>query len=119
MASSPLPNYLCANRKRLALAQEDVAFLLGLEGGESVCRHERFTRIPSVETVFAYEIIFQRPASELFAGLYQKIELEVAARAEALGNSTNQPKPNPRTLRKRQTLANIAAHGSGEPPKIG
>src|ERR1044071_1922020 len=78
MAPLQLPNYLLSNRKRLTLSQEEVAFLLGTGNGQKVCRHERFTREPSLETAFAYEAIYKRNASELFSGLYQRVEQEVA-----------------------------------------
>ena len=47
MSSSPLSNYLRTNRNRLALWQEEVAFLLGFKGedkGAKVCRDEKFAR---------------------------------------------------------------------------
>lgn len=108
-SSSQLPNYLLANRKRLALSQAEVAFLLGTHSGAKVCRNERFVREPSLSTALAYEVIFQRPTSELFGGLYQQIEQEVAARAKTLTFRTNRGKQSPRTLHKRQALISIAA----------
>jgi transcriptional regulator with XRE-family HTH domain len=89
MVSSQLPNYLLSNRKRLALSQDEVAFLLGTKSGAKVSRYERFTRMPSLETALAFEVIFQRAPSELFGGLYQQIEQEVAARAKALTDTMN------------------------------
>jgi len=71
-----------------------------------------FTHTPGLATAIAYEVIFQRPMRELFAGLYQNIEKEVVARAEALARRPEQGKPNWRTTRKRQTLAGIVALGS-------
>jgi transcriptional regulator with XRE-family HTH domain len=103
-----LPNYLRSNRKRLALSQEEVAFLLGTQSGAKVCRYERFAREPSLETALAFEVIFQRPASELFGGLYQKVEQEVTARAKTLAERTDRQKANRQTAHKRQILANIA-----------
>ena len=108
MTTSQLPNYLLSNRKRLALSQEEVAFLLGAGNGQKVCRHERFAREPSLETAFAYEAIYKRTASELFSGLYQKLEKEVAARAKILAERTNRGKSNRRTIHKRQMLSNLA-----------
>lgn len=109
MASPQLPNYLLANRKRVALSQDEVAYLLGASTGEKVCRHEKFTREPSLATALAYEAIYQRSASELFSGLYQQIEREVALRAKTLAAKTADRKPNRRTARKRQTLTGLAA----------
>jgi transcriptional regulator with XRE-family HTH domain len=104
-----LPNYLRSNRKRLALSQEEVAFLLGTQSGAKVCRYERFAREPSLETALAFEVIFQRPASELFGGLYQKVEQEVAARAKTLTYRTDRQKPNCQSAHRRQILASMAS----------
>lgn len=114
MSSTRLPNYLHANRKRLALSQDEVAFLLGIRSGAKVCRNERFVRVPSLETAFAYEVIFQKPARELFSGLYQKAEREVASRAKVLACRTEIQKPNRRSMHKRQMLTNIAARRFNE-----
>ena len=108
MTSPQLPNYLRSNRKRLALSQDEVAFLLGTQSGAKVCRYERFAREQSLETALACEVIFQRSASELFGGLYQKVEQKVTARAKALAERTDRQKPNRQTAYKRQILNNIA-----------
>ena len=109
MTSPQLPNYLRANRKRLALSQDEVAFLLGNQNGAQVCRYEQFDRVPSLETALAYEVIFKRSVSELFPGLYQKVEQEVAARAKALAARTDRGKSNGQAVRKREALADLAA----------
>ena len=108
MPSPRLPNYLRANRKRLALSQDDVAFLLGTQSGAKVCRYERFVREPNLETALAYEAIFKRTASELFSGLYQRAEREVAARARTLVKKLDGGKADGRTARKREILADLA-----------
>ena len=109
MTSPQLPNYLRANRKRLALSQDEVAFLLGTQTGTKVCRYERFVREPSLETALAYEAIFKTSASELFGGLYQKVEREVAERAKMLAARNGHGRPDAQTARKRQSLAELAA----------
>lgn len=108
MTSPQLPNYLRAHRKRLALSQDEIAFLLGTRSGAKVCRYERFAREPSLPTALAYEAIFQRPVRELLGGMYQRIERDVAARAKVLTYKTALNKPDQRTLQKRQTLLAIA-----------
>src|SRR5664279_1600729 len=78
-----LPNYLQTQRKRLALSQEEVGFLLGIAGmnkGNKVCRDENFARAPSLQAALAYEAIYGRPVRELFAGMYQQAQQEVVAR---------------------------------------
>jgi len=76
-----------------------------------MCRHERFARTPSLETALAYEVIFKRSVSELFGGLYQKAEREVAERAKILAqrNIGNESKDNQRTARKSDTLTQLSA----------
>src|SRR4051812_8091903 len=107
MTSVQLPNYLRANRKRLGLIQDEVAFLLGAETGESVCRHERFTREPSLAVALAYEAIYQRPVRELFAGLYEKAEKEVATLVKALNGRISLKKATRKSVRKIQGLTEI------------
>lgn len=102
MISSQLPNYLRSHRKRLSLSQDEVAFLLGTQSGAKVSRYERFAREPSLESALAFEVIFQRSTSELFGGLYQKVEQEVTERAKTLAERTDQGKF------KRQLFTNIA-----------
>jgi transcriptional regulator with XRE-family HTH domain len=91
-----------SNRKRLSLSQDEVAFLLGTQSGSKVSRYEHFASKPSLETALAFEVIYQRSTSELFGGLYQKVEQEVMARAKTLAERTGQGNP------KRQMLLNIA-----------
>lgn len=109
MSSSQLPNYLLAQRKRLALSQAEVAYLLGAESGAKVCRYERFAREPGLQTALAYEVIFQKPVSELFAGLYQTMEQDVAERAKILARRTGNEKTSRQTTRKQTILTLIAA----------
>jgi transcriptional regulator with XRE-family HTH domain len=114
---SKLSNYLRANRRRLSLSQDEVSYLLGAESGAKVCRYERFIRAPSLETALAYEAIFQKPVSEIFPGLYQRVEKQVALRAEALISKSCSRKPSQQHMRKRQALAQIAARPSNKSHK--
>lgn len=84
MPSPQLPNYLRLNRRRLNLSQKDIAFLLGKRRKGDVSRYERFDHLPNLETALAYEAIFNTSVSELFAGIYQKIELETVKRRRLL-----------------------------------
>lgn len=108
MASSQkLSNYLRANRKRLGLSQEEVAYLLGAESGAKVCRYEQLVREPNFQTALACEAVFQKPASELFPGLYQKIAKDVADRARTLLRRTEQRASKRPTEQKRKALNDI------------
>jgi transcriptional regulator with XRE-family HTH domain len=114
---SRFSNYLRANRKRLGLSQEEVAFLLGAESGAKVCRYEQFVREPSLKTALACEAVFQKSASELLPGLYQKIAKDVAKRAQALLRKLEQHPPDSETERKRRALQRIITKQSQKPTK--
>ena len=82
-----LPNYLKTNRKRSFLTQEEVAFLLGAMGidrANKVLRDETSDRVPSLKAALAYELIYDKPVAELFAGLRAGIAKEVTSRAKIL-----------------------------------
>jgi len=112
MSSFRLSNYLRANRKRLGLSQDEVAFLLGTQSGAKVCRHEKFLREPSLATALAYEAIFQRSIRELFGGIYQKVQRAVAARAKVLTHRVIRGKPNRQTDHKRKILTEMTTRHS-------
>jgi len=104
-----LPNYLRSNRRHMALSQGEVGFLLGKHGGAKVCRYERFTCQPELETVLAFEAIFQKPASEIFAGLYQQVQRDVMARAKVLAHKIECGKPNRKTTVRRQAISSFTS----------
>ena len=108
MSSPQLTNYLRTNRKRLDLTQEEVAFMLGFKGedkGIKVCRDENFAREPSLQMALAYEAIYGRPVRELFAGLFQAIERQVAERAKVLAYR----KDRKLNSKRHQTLTHLVS----------
>jgi len=107
MQSPQLLNYLQLNRKRMALSQGEVAFLLGQETSGQVSRYEQFQHVPSLETALAYEVIFKSPLSEIFGGLYQKVEREVAERARILSSKVGE-----RDAAKSKMLATLGTTGN-------
>src|SRR5579862_7704997 len=107
MPSPQLANYLRSNRKRLRLSQGEMAFLLGQKKSAQVSRHERNDRAPSLETALAYEAIFKRPISEIFSGMYQKAERQVAERAKVLASKTDSDATK-HDVAKRKMLASLA-----------
>ena len=84
MASVHISNHLRANRKRLGLSQDELAFLLGAGSGAKVCRYERLIREPNLRTVLAFEAIFEKPASDLFTRFYREVQREIVTRARIL-----------------------------------
>lgn len=90
------------------MSQDEVAFLLGAQGGGKVCRYERFARTPNLETALALEVIFQRPVSELLGGVYQKVETRVVKRAKVLAERVSNRTGTKANVRKRRNLNSIA-----------
>jgi transcriptional regulator with XRE-family HTH domain len=84
MSIHRLDNYLKTYRKRAALSQDEMAYLLGTWDGTSASRYEKFERKPGLQTALAYEAIFDTPLKELFAGLYQQAEMLTVQRARLL-----------------------------------
>jgi transcriptional regulator with XRE-family HTH domain len=107
MTSTRIKNYLQSNRMRMALSQDEVAFLLGRRGGAKVSRYERFAREPGLRTALALQVIYQKPASDLFAGMYRDIEREVAKRAKILSYRKDL-KPSANSARKREVISGLA-----------
>src|ERR1022692_4429112 len=100
MASDKLPNYLLSHRKRSALSQTEVAFLLGIQGGARVCRHERFTLDPGLQSAIAYEAIYEH-----FPGLVKKVQNELRARVKLLEQKELRSNTNATTIQKRGAFA--------------
>lgn len=83
MSHTPLPHYLRLHRKRAGASQDEIALLLGAATGTKVSRHERFSRLPTLATALAYEVIYGVPAGEIFAGVYVMARRAVLAHASA------------------------------------
>ena len=113
MPHAKLPNYVRTFRKRSYLSQDEIAYLLGCKNGSKISRYENFSRRPSPEAMFAYEIIFHVPVRELFAGIYQKVESDVLKRAQLLVRKTPAVDPNRITSRKLQALRAISGPAAG------
>ncbi len=84
MKRRSLPHYLLTERKRWALKQHQVAFLLGSKTGEQISRYEKQTQTPNLRTALACEIIFGMPVRSLFRGMYEAIEEDVMKQAYLL-----------------------------------
>ena len=84
MTSHKLANYLRAYRKRSGLSQSEVAYLLGCRNGAQVSRYERRRHMPPLRTALAFQAALGTPLSELYAGTYESVAKEVAARAQSL-----------------------------------
>ena len=103
-----LENYLRTYRRRAGLSQDEMAYLLGTRSGTKVSRYERLWRAPSLDTAFAYEVIFDTPARDLFAGRYERTACVTRRRMSILAERLRQGKQD------RLTVHKIAALGCGQ-----
>jgi hypothetical protein len=113
MSSTRLPHYLRAGRKRTALSQDEVAFLMGDRGGTKISRYEKFLRVPNLEAAFAFEVIYGKPINEMFAGLRQEIVGDVQKRAKILRHRLSFHQPDALSRRRRRAIDAIIAPTSG------
>ena len=111
MQNDKLDNYLRTYRKKLGLTQREVAFLLGCHSGAKVSRYERSARVPTLNAILAYEVIFQKPARELFAGLYDRAERQTMRNLRLLVSRLKRRQESPVLTRK---IANLRAVVEGE-----
>lgn len=79
-----LDNYIQMHRERLGLSQAELASLIAVEHRASLSRYELGLRFPELETLLALEIVLGHPASELFAGVAERVRVSVEDRAKAL-----------------------------------
>ena len=73
--------YLRSYRRRWGLTQEELAQLLGCKTGSVISRLERDGRPPSLQAVYAFELLFGTAPIELFPGLHAVVKRDVIARA--------------------------------------
>lgn len=100
MVHRKLDNYLRTVRKHAGLSQCEVGFLLGCKSGQPISRYEHGTRVPELETLLAYRIIFGVSVEELIPGRYQKVERLIAARARKLSVALHRVPETPRLKHK-------------------
>jgi transcriptional regulator with XRE-family HTH domain len=111
MPPNKLDNYLRTHRKKLGLTQREVAFLLGCHSGAKVSRYEHSARVPTLNVILAYEVIFQKPARELFAGLYDRAERQTMRNLRLLVSRLRRRRESSALARK---IANLRAVVEGE-----
>jgi DNA-binding XRE family transcriptional regulator len=102
-------NHLRRYRKRGALTQAEIAYLLGAACGTKVSRHERANRPPSLETALAYQAIFGVPVHELFPEDYRQAVTAVKGRAASLARNVGRQVDGPKTPFRQRALSAAAA----------
>ena len=105
------PNYIRTCRKRTGLTQEEVAFLLGSKSSAGISRHERLKQTPDLETLLAYELLFQTPVRNLFSRTHQEVEMKLKQRIRLLIQKLAKAGEGRRIKRKIEILAGFLAEG--------
>jgi transcriptional regulator with XRE-family HTH domain len=82
--SKKIARYIFSKRRRWGLGQQELAYLIGLKSGSNVSRLESGKRRPTIETAFAYQVLFGSTAAELLPELYSKVEDALMRRAYKL-----------------------------------
>ena len=72
-----LVNYLRIHRRNAGLSQTELGRVLGYRDETAVANHERFESMPPFLIALGYEVIFQVPASEIFAGLKETVAIAI------------------------------------------
>jgi transcriptional regulator with XRE-family HTH domain len=80
MTSTSVGTYLRFLRRKSGLSQRDLARILGSVTANQISRHERSISPPSLLTVFGYQVVFQKSASDIFPGLFHAVEIGVEER---------------------------------------
>lgn len=109
MPSSRCPNYIRTCRRRTGLTQEEVAFLLGSKSSAGISRHERLKQTPDLETLLAYELLFQTPVRNLFSRTHQQVELKLKQRIRLLIRKLAKAGEGRRIKRKIEILTGFLA----------
>jgi transcriptional regulator with XRE-family HTH domain len=108
MKKAKLDNYLRTHRRHRGFSQPEVAFLLGSTSHAKVSRYECFRQIPTLETIFAYEVILGTPVRELFAGIQDRAERRALHRVRLLARRLERRTGDPVLMRKLEFLRAIA-----------
>jgi transcriptional regulator with XRE-family HTH domain len=107
MNTKPFLNLLRAYRKRTALSQKEIAFLIGSQSASKVSRYEKMTREPELKTALALEAVFKCPISDLFPALFEQIQAAVRRRAKRLGKKALKATSRSLKARKSEAISGI------------
>jgi transcriptional regulator with XRE-family HTH domain len=108
-----LPSNVREHRKRWALSQPELAYLLRLVSPSSIASHETLANSPGPRVLLRYEALFGTSVSELFPALLQNAEDEVAARAKLLIKQLERA-PRLSDARKLELLAECIRRTEGK-----
>jgi len=103
-----LPTYIRTHRRRWALTQKELAYLLGIKSGTQVSRYERLQREPQLRIALACQVIFGSFPHSLFPKLFSVVEEDVMRRAHELYQSLDGSVS--KVAARKRTLVNDMLH---------
>jgi len=107
MSSPPrIHSYLRTHRRKWALTQKELIYLLGRECASSISRLEQGKRPPCAALLLTCEVLFGITPRELFPKLYADVEEELLARAAKL-YETLEGNEGPVVEKKKEFLDNV------------
>ena len=121
--AQPLPNYVRMHRRKAGFTQRELGVILGYGYESPVSRHERFRSLPPLPVAIGYEIVFRVPISEIFAGVYEGMNMAIEERLAGLERELLQPEDGGEEngtramklefLRGRQQVKKLEGAGNG------
>jgi len=96
-------------RQETGLSQVDLAYLLGGTTAGMVCRHEKGTRMPSLETALGYALVLGVDVQELFGDLEAKAGSRISRKASVLFSMSHKDPSDPAEILRRETLERLSA----------
>lgn len=115
--SSPVHSYLRTHRRKWALTQKELAFLLGHKSATHVSRLEQGKRIPGTDVVLACEVLFGITPRSCFPHLYTGVEEAVHSRAAILHESLEK-KTGKAAMRKKEFLSSVLKRAITSPNQL-
>lgn len=104
-------NYLVICRKRTALTQGDMVFLMGFTDQSNVSRCEKGEQIPSLRMILMYSIVLNISVEDLFRGhrlrLIESAKERIKARIQELSERTSSKRNRKRILYLQKILDGI------------
>jgi transcriptional regulator with XRE-family HTH domain len=80
MASRSVGTHLRYLRRKSGLSQRDLARILGTVSASQVSRHERSRTLPTLLAAFGYQVVFEKPVSDIFPGLFHAVQAGIEER---------------------------------------
>lgn len=104
--SSSIHSYIRTHRRKWALTQKELAFLLGRKSSAHISKLEQAKRSPTVDVILACKILFGVSSGQLLPKLYEEVENEVMARAAELYEKL-EGKQSRSAARKKEFLSEV------------